>query len=149
MLYMPLASEIDVTAIALRCFQTNCNVCVPKVNWQRRDMIAVEVNSIDDRNMDTDEHGIRTPKECRPIPPSMIDLIVTPGLAFDARGHRLGRGGGFYDRFLVRVRNSAVRVGIAFDFQIIDEVPVDEQDASVDIIVTDRRVAHARPLRPA
>lgn len=147
MLYMPLAMEVDVTPIALKCFQLGKTVCVPKVDWKRLDMIAVEVNAIDDRVMDIDEHGIRTPKQGQPIPPSMIDLIVAPGLAFDAHGRRLGRGGGFYDRFLARTRNSAVRVGIAFDRQIIDDIPTQDHDVMVDIVITERRITNAKPLR--
>jgi 5-formyltetrahydrofolate cyclo-ligase len=149
MLYMPLASEIDVTPVALRCFQLAKTVCVPRVDWQRKDMIAIEVNELDDRVMDVDEHGIRVPRQGQPVLPSMIDLVVAPGLAFDTRGHRLGRGGGFYDRFLARMRESACRVGVAFDFQVVDAVPAELQDASVDIVVTDRRVTTTRPLRSA
>lgn len=149
MLYMPLALEIDVTAIALRCFQLGKTVCVPKVDWERCDMIAVEVNEFDDRFMDMDEHGIRTPRFGQPVLPSLINLIVAPGLAFDANGRRLGRGGGYYDRFLTRLHARAVRIGIGFDFQIIDSVPIESQDITLDIVVTDRRVTHARPLRSA
>ncbi|MCH7604023.1 MAG: 5-formyltetrahydrofolate cyclo-ligase, partial [Planctomycetes bacterium] len=146
---MPLATEVDVTPIALKCFQLGKTVCVPKVDWKRLDMIAVEVNAIDDRVMDIDEHGIRTPKQGQPIPPSMLDLIVAPGLAFDSHGRRLGRGGGFYDRFLARTRDSAVLVGIAFDGQIIDDIPSQDHDVMVDIVITERRITNAKPLRPA
>ena len=59
------------------------------------------------------------------------------------RWGQLGRGGGFYDRFLRRLRRSATTVGLAFDIQIIDDVPADDRDFSVDIVVTDRRVTHA------
>ncbi len=149
MLYMSLATEVDVTSIALKCFQLGKTVCVPKVDWKRRDMIAVEVNAIDDRVMDIDEHGIRTPKHGQPIPPSMLDLVVSPGLAFDAHGRRLGRGGGFYDRFLSRTRDSAVRVGIAFDGQVIDDIPTQDHDVMVDIVITERRITNAKPLRSA
>ena len=74
--------------------------------------------------------------------PTLIDLVVVPGLAFDSGGNRLGRGGGFYDRFLARLRRSAVTIGLAFDLQIIDRVPADDRDFAVGTIVTDRRVCH-------
>ena len=144
MMYMPLAGEVDLTPVAIRCFQSGRTVCVPKVDWKRREMSAVEVTAFDDHVMDTDEHGLRAPRDSRPILPSVIDLVVVPGLAFDTRGHRLGRGGGYYDRFLKRLRRAAAIVGLAFDQQIIDEVPADECDVSVGIVVTDRRVTHAR-----
>ena len=147
MLYMPLAREVDVTAAAIRCFQLAKTVCVPRVDWERRDMAPIEITTFDDHVMDTDAHGVRTPREGRLVLPAMIDFLVVPGLAFDLLGRRLGRGGGYYDRFLGRLRRSALTVGIAFDEQIIDEVPVDDRDMSVDVVVTDRRLAHARPSR--
>lgn len=63
-----------------------------------------------------------------------IDIVVVPGLAFDAEGHRLGRGRGYYDRFLHR-KNHPFCVGICFDFQKVAEVPVDEYDIPVDEVV--------------
>jgi 5-formyltetrahydrofolate cyclo-ligase len=147
MLYMPMSSEVDTTSAALRCFQLGKVVCVPKVIWERKDMYAVEVNSIDDHYMEIDEHGIRTPRGGRLAVPESIDLVVVPGLAFDAGGNRLGRGSGFYDRFLARLRPSASAIGLAFDAQIIDEVPVDERDVRVNRVVTDRRVTVSRGSR--
>ena len=65
-----------------------------------------------------------------------IDLILVPGLAFDAAGHRLGRGRGYYDRFLhSRVGFYCVKIGICFDFQKVDEVPVDAFDIPVDKVI--------------
>jgi 5-formyltetrahydrofolate cyclo-ligase len=147
MLYMPLASEVDLTAAALRCFRMGKTVCVPRINWKRQDMEPVEATSFDDEVMDIDEHGVRAPRNGAPLPPAMIDLVVVPGLAFDPNGNRLGRGGGCYDRFLRRLRRRTTTVGLAFDVQIIDMVPADERDMSVDIVVTDRRVTHAARSR--
>ncbi len=143
MLYMPLPSEVETTTLAIRCFQTGKIVCVPKVDWDRRDMHAVEISSFDD-NMETDEHGLRTPRSGQPLPPSAIDLVVVPGLAYDTQGNRLGRGGGYYDRFLSRLRRSATSVGLSFDTQIIDAVPIDERDVSVNTVVTERRITRGR-----
>ncbi|MEM7229856.1 MAG: 5-formyltetrahydrofolate cyclo-ligase [Planctomycetota bacterium] len=143
MMYMPIAREVDVTTIALACFRQNKTVCVPRVDWERKDMQPVEVSSFDDRVMDVDEHGIRSPRHARLVLPTQIDLLILPGLAFDAHGHRLGRGGGFYDRFLTRIRRNCTTIGIAFDVQIIDAVPNDDWDMSVDAVVTDRRVSGA------
>ncbi len=148
MLYLPMTSEIDVTGIAVRCFREGKTVCVPRVDWKRHDMLALEVDSLDDHVLEVDEHGVRTPREGRPVPPSMIDVIIVPGLAFDQRGTRLGRGGGYYDRFLARVRdNGATTIGIAFDQQIVDEVPAAPHDLAVDRVVTDRRVTCAKAMR--
>jgi 5-formyltetrahydrofolate cyclo-ligase len=110
-------------------------------------MHAVEVSSFDDHIMEVDEHGVRMPVGGRLVVPETIDLVVVPALAYDPGGNRLGRGGGYYDRFLGRLRRSATKVGLAFDVQIIDDVPVEERDVQVDMIVTDRRATAMRHLR--
>jgi 5-formyltetrahydrofolate cyclo-ligase len=147
MLYMPLALEVDLTPVALRCYQLGKTVCVPKVDWKRRDMTPVETSSFDDQVMDIDAHGLRTPRDGQPILPTTIDLTVVPGFAFDTSGARLGRGGGYYDRFLSRLRRSAATAGLAFDVQIVESVPADDRDLCVDIVVTDRRVTYASRSR--
>ena len=147
MMYMPLASGVGVTPAVLRCFRRGQTVCVPKVDWQRKDMTAIEITSLDDRVLDTDEHGLRSPKTGRLILPNIIDAVVVPGLAFDPQGRRLGRGGGFFDRFLSRLRPTTTTIGLVFDQQIIDAVPANERDAAVDIIVSDRRVTFVKPAR--
>lgn len=149
MLYMPLPDEVDVTATAIRCFQSGKNVCVPRVDWARCDMDPVEAASFDDEAMAPDEHGIRTPRDGAPVLPTVIDLVVVPGLAFDPNGNRLGRGGGFYDRFLRRLRRGATTIGLAFDLQIVDVVPADDRDFTVDWVVTDRRATQAGARRAA
>ncbi len=147
MLYMPMTSEVDVTTVAVRCFRTGKTVCVPNVNWTRKDMEPVEVTSLDDDVMDCDEHGVRVPKNCKPVPAGLIDLVVVPGLAFDPQGNRLGRSGGFYDRFLAKLKPSITTIGLAFEQQIVDAVPVKSHDVAVEIVVTDRRVSHAGAAR--
>jgi 5-formyltetrahydrofolate cyclo-ligase len=147
MLYTPLANEVDLTAAALRCFRTGKTVCVPRANWRRRDMDPVEITSFDDETMALDERGLPAPREGAPLPPSLIDLVVVPGLAFDAGGNRLGQGLRHYHRFVGRLRRSAVTVGVAFDVQIVDEVPAPERDVCVDVVVTDRRITHVARAR--
>ncbi len=72
------------------------------------------------------------------IDPREADLVLVPGLAFDRAGGRLGRGGGFYDRFLAGLPLGVVRVGVAFDRQIVGAVPLGAHDAAVGRVVTER-----------
>ena len=67
---------------------------------------------------------------------SLIEVALIPGIAFDAYGHRLGRGRGYYDRFL-RTKGTVpfVRIGVCFDFQKVDSVPVDTNDIPVDVVI--------------
>ena len=68
------------------------------------------------------------------------DLIVVPGLAFTRTGDRLGQGGGWYDRFLSARSRHAVAIGVGFDLQVVDELPVEEHDVRVDAVVTESSV---------
>jgi 5-formyltetrahydrofolate cyclo-ligase len=91
------------------------------------------------------DYGPREPARRVPVDPSAVDVVITPGLAFDRRGHRLGYGGGYYDRYLARLHPAAARVGIAFSVQLVDELPVESVDQPVDVIVTDQEVIRCEP----
>jgi 5-formyltetrahydrofolate cyclo-ligase len=79
-------------------------------------------------------------------PPALPDVVVVPGLAFAAGGHRLGQGGGWYDRFLSNVRSDCVTIGVAFAAQVLDELPIEAHDVALDVIVTDEGMLRA-PVR--
>ncbi|MEZ5297191.1 MAG: 5-formyltetrahydrofolate cyclo-ligase [Ilumatobacteraceae bacterium] len=72
-----------------------------------------------------------------PVAADVPDVIVVPGLGFTAAGDRLGRGGGWYDRFLADRRSDGVAIGVCFAEQIVDELPVDDHDVPLDLVVTD------------
>ncbi len=78
--------------------------------------------------------GIMEPKTGDLVDPATIDFAIIPGVAFDRQGNRLGRGKGFYDRTLPKLVN-AVKVGVAYEFQLIDSIPVAEHDIPVDIVI--------------
>jgi 5-formyltetrahydrofolate cyclo-ligase len=78
--------------------------------------------------------GIREPRTG--LTPERLDLIVVPGLAFTAAGHRLGHGAGFYDRFLSALPPTTVKIGVCFEFQLLPEIPHESHDALVDAVVT-------------
>jgi 5-formyltetrahydrofolate cyclo-ligase len=83
--------------------------------------------------------AVREPSftEARIIAPAEIELILVPGLAFTRDGHRLGRGGGFYDRFLARLPASTFKLGVCFDLQIVGSLPTEAHDQRVDAVVTE------------
>lgn len=78
--------------------------------------------------------------------PQDLDLILTPGLGFDRNGNRLGRGRGYYDRFLKIVPQDAVRVGLCFECQLVEAVPVSSNDEPMDLIITEYETY--RPMQP-
>ncbi len=71
--------------------------------------------------------------------PTSYDLVIVPGVAFTERGDRLGRGGGWYDRLLPQLRDDCATVGVAFDIQVLPELPVEAHDAQVDVVVTETK----------
>jgi 5-formyltetrahydrofolate cyclo-ligase len=77
------------------------------------------------------------PESCPVIPPSEIDLLCIPGLAFTRTGGRLGRGGGFYDRFLSRVDPRALKLGICFHAQLVSTLPLELHDRQMDQVITE------------
>lgn len=72
--------------------------------------------------------------------PSKIDVVILPGSVFDLNGGRLGYGGGYYDRFLANGAPQALRIGLAYEMQLVDEVPVMAHDQPLDYLVTEKRV---------
>lgn len=76
------------------------------------------------------------------VDPALLDIVLVPGVAFDRRGVRLGFGGGFYDRFLPTT--PALRVGVTYDFSLVDELPCNEGDQRVDWIVTPQGLQEVR-----
>jgi len=82
-------------------------------------------------------YGIHEPheKHIRPVSLEEVDLMVVPGLAFDKSGHRLGHGGGYYDRFLEKTPPDMTTVGLAFDFQVVQELPRYATDVPINRIL--------------
>ncbi|MDD4908777.1 MAG: 5-formyltetrahydrofolate cyclo-ligase, partial [Candidatus Omnitrophica bacterium] len=80
-------------------------------------------------------YGVWEPVAETLVKPEDLDLIITPGLAFDKKGNRLGRGKGYYDRFLSKLSDRAPSIGLAFDFQILPLIPTTSYDVSVNKII--------------
>ena len=89
-------------------------------------------------------YDILEPKQdCRkPIDLDTIDIIIVPGVAFDTTGNRMGHGKGYFDRLLKHL--DALRIGLAFEFQIVSHVPMDPHDEKMDIIVTEKQIIHCK-----
>jgi len=99
MIYLSTPEEIDTAPLALKAWQQGKTVVAPKVSWDQRRMLPVEITSLQ-TGMTTTGPGVREPIAGQPIPIEFIDLVIVPGLGFSPTGHRIGRGMGFYDRFL-------------------------------------------------
>ena len=140
MIYMSLPSEVETSTLAVKAWAEGKQIAVPRVDWNRQRMEPVEINSLD---IDvTTVKGVREPCEGKVVPLDLIDVVIIPGMAFDRRGFRVGRGRGFYDRFLAQQAFKGVRCAVCFHEQIIDHVPTETHDIPMDLIVTDQEVIH-------
>ena len=139
MLYLSLPYEIDTSEAILHCWQSGKTVAVPKISWEQRHMIPVQINSLD-TGFSTGASGLRNPIAGAPVPFEDIDLVVTPALGFDKNGNRLGRGGSYYDRFFANEKLKAHKCGFAYAEQVLDSIPVTNHDEPVDSLVTDNGV---------
>ena len=148
MIYLPLPDEVELSPVALRGWQEQKIIAAPKISWDKRHMIPIEIRSLATDVVST-VRGLREPSDGDPIPLEMLDLVVVPGLAFDPRGNRLGRGAGFYDRFLALPQFRGVAVGLAFREQVIESLPVQENDVPVHMLVTDEQVLRFAPAESA
>ncbi len=141
MMYLSLPHEVDTSEAILHAWQLGKVVAVPKISWQQRHMIPVQINSLE-TGFSTSASGLRNPITGIPTPFAEIGLVVTPALGFDRKGNRLGRGGSYYDRFFANDELKAPRCGFAFAEQIVDSVPMAETDVPVDFLVTDEEVVY-------
>ena len=139
MVFLSLPTEIDTSPLVLRAWQDHKRVLAPKVSWSQRRMMPVEIRSLTD-DLAVTHMGIREPVSGIPFPISTIDLVIVPGLGFDEYGHRLGRGRGFYDRFLAHPEFAGVACAMALEEQITSSVPAGPLDRHVDMLVTDEKV---------
>ena len=139
MLYLSNPQELDTAPLALKCWQSGKTVVVPKVSWDQRRMMPVEITSLQ-THMTTTGAGVREPVSGQPMPVNLLDLVIVPGLGFTTDGHRIGRGMGFYDRFLAQPDFIGVSCGMGFEEQIIPQMPVLDHDIPLSMLCTDRGI---------
>lgn len=137
MLYMAMQDEVQLDELIAMVLKDGKKAAIPLVTGAGL-MEAVELSDMAD--LVPDKYGIKTVSEekRRLIAPDKIDLIIVPGVAFDKAGHRLGMGGGFYDRFMLRA-SRAVRAALAYDCQLLAVVPAEVHDLTVDYIITEKQ----------
>lgn len=134
--YAAFGAEVSLCAYLRAVLQAGRTLCLP---WVDGDRLQVGRVTDLDRDLAPGWRGVPEPRagRRRPVDPATLDAAIVPGLAFDRRGHRLGYGGGHFDRLLAQVGASTVVVGAAFDAQLVDAVPTETHDATVDAVVTE------------
>lgn len=140
--FLSLPFEVSTRALIERAWAENRRVAVPRLSDESGRMEAVEFHDYGD--LVPARFGLMELPNAPVVAPSEIDLVVSPGLAFDRAGRRLGQGAGYYDRYLPRLRDEVPVVAICFSEQLVDEVPTDAHDLAVDAIVTPDEVIRSR-----
>jgi 5-formyltetrahydrofolate cyclo-ligase len=137
--FAPLPTEPDLWPLLEAAMAAGKIAALPRFNPSGKSYIACQVRNLESEIV-AGKFGIREPAApCPEIPLSRLDLILVPGVAFDWHGGRLGRGKGFYDRLLAGTRG--VKCGIAFDGQMVNDVPVGLSDVRMNFIMTPTRGA--------
>jgi 5-formyltetrahydrofolate cyclo-ligase len=139
LIYLSKDGEVGTDNLLGRAFELGKRVCVPVVDRESNELRVSELPG-PDISFRRGAFGVREPAEedLNFVSPGQIDLVIAPGLAFDRRGGRIGYGKGYYDRLLNRLGSQIPRIALAFDFQVLDTVPQDENDIQVDTIITEK-----------
>lgn len=139
--FLPMPGEVDLTPLFDR---------LPGWRWVLPRIEPDGSMTFRDRDVPRELHrwGMEQPADSGdPVPVREIDVILTPGIAFDRSGARLGRGGGFYDRLLSARRTDAEAVGVTVSGRVVDAVPMEAHDQRVDWIATEEGVIRCSPTR--
>ena len=137
LIYLSMRSEVETDELLRYLLAGSRTVLAPRIDIEKHSLTPYKVRD-EQRALRLHSFGMREPDPeiCPPFPANQIDLIVVPGLAFDPRGHRIGYGGGFYDRFLPQCRQ-AVSMGLAYKLQIIEDTAPEGWDVALHQVVTE------------
>lgn len=144
LLYVPTRTEISPMAAAEACRAEGLTIALPRVDEGSNEIAIVAWESGDRADLVPDAAGMLAPATGRVLRVGEVDVAVVPGVAFDREGRRLGRGGGFYDRLLVRLSDRCPAIGFAFDAQLVERVPEEPHDLRVATVITDAETVEIR-----
>ena len=145
--FLPLPSEVDLRPLLAEAIRAGMVVAVPE-SLPDGTLRPCRLRSLEPSELETDAKGIAVPRARDPVPVDQLDLVLVPGVAFDPAGRRLGRGGGFYDRFLPTLPARSASVGVCFGPQRVPDVPVEAGDHPVEWLAMPGDVVAAQPAPP-
>ncbi|MFT4579671.1 MAG: 5-formyltetrahydrofolate cyclo-ligase [Nitrospinales bacterium] len=135
--YLSFGKEVYTDAMVARSLKLGKKVYVPRIVEAENKLEICEIKSLE-TGLDINGFGIREPSGVPAASPAKIDAIVTPGLAFDSSGGRIGFGGGYYDRLFMELPGNSLRLGVAYDFQIVGLLHQDVWDKKVQKVFTEK-----------
>ena len=155
MLYVPIRGEIDPIMLASWAISADWDLCV---GWGSSRSAILQPVGVHPEfiaggtwhrdQCEPDAWDMPVPRAHAPIRTATLTAVIVPGLAFDRRGHRLGRGAGVYDRFLATLAPNTLRIGVIPDAQLVDALPTEPHDVPMHLVVTEKRVIAAANLAP-
>lgn len=140
--FASIPGEIDTLAILEGILSQGKKLYLPRMEKDKSHFIFLPVTDL--KNLAPGTFGIMEPTGRHPAAWEELDLVLVPGLAFDLKGNRLGFGKGYYDRALPQLNNSAMTVGLAYSFQIVEQLPTDQGDIPVKALLTEKGFTHCK-----
>jgi 5-formyltetrahydrofolate cyclo-ligase len=143
LLYVEGENEVRTRNILKRSLNINKILVLPAFESGRFKTAIFKVDHLE-KDLQPGPRGMAQPNpgRCKLIPVQKVDIAIIPGLAFDEKGGRIGSGKGYYDRFIPELPPTTRKVALAFEEQIILQVPTESHDKHVDIIITDKRIIY-------
>lgn len=153
MVYMDFKNEVRTRKFIEKCFSNSKRVCIPyvtnittqystyeeNIHSAQKRILPCEITDLE-KDLEKGTYGIYEPRpsEIKVVDAKKIDLVIVPGVGFDVNKNRIGYGAGYYDRFLTKINST--KVAVAFELQVCEEIPVDEYDQTMDMIITEKRI---------
>lgn len=136
--YVSFNNEVETRKIIEKLLKEGKNVFSPVMDLDTETFSFAKISSLD--NLVENKFGVLEPKEKEFVEASEIDLFLVPGAAFDLKGHRIGWGKGYYDKFFNEHKPSGKKIGLFFEFQLVEKIQIEEFDVKMDFIVTEKEV---------
>lgn len=133
--YLSFKNEVNLNSLIIKLLNDNKIVCVP-VCIDDKNMVVSQIENID-FDFQKNRFGIIEPKKIKP-PTANIQVCITPGVCFDKYKNRIGYGKGYYDRFFEK--NTVYKIGVCYDFQLVNKLSASSHDIKMDCIITEKRV---------
>lgn len=137
-IYMDFKNEVMTSNLIKRMLSEKKRVVIPYTDSINTVLIPSEITKESDLKQNS--FGYFEPKSILPVNIEEIDLVIVPGVVFDKNLNRIGFGKGYYDKILNRLKPSAKKVALAHDFQVLEDIPAEEHDVKMDMIITEKNI---------
>jgi 5-formyltetrahydrofolate cyclo-ligase len=143
LLYFNGNCEVQTLKILKRCFDYNKVVVLPAHDIRTYEMKLMKIDNLK-KDLKMGLRGIfePDPNRCKVVPIEYIDIALIPSIALDEKGGRIGSGEGYYDRLIPKLAATCRKVALAYECQIVSQIPMEAHDKHVDIIITEERIIY-------